>query len=331
MEPGTTPFRWQDHLTVDASFGEARPWVERTLDSIASTPEGRALIEKAQRISAYHLDAPTRTLLIGKVIDGQSVTEGIAPIFYANGSYYNPDQGFIGLDLEQVRHLTIRTSDGHKPLGLISLTVHELFHAADPRKIETFIEQHSERFTRHIMGRIMGAEGIPTNKQATLFNALIQGPMPEGTSTRQACDIQAARYNDGIRNEEKLTLLTQALGIDRNALSLTPISGTLLWELQQQIEKNSRPALNARNEADATAFTDAYMRKYHGSYRRKDYSNGKIGAQDFGLYIQPFQCAKANLPIFDGEQVALPDGTVFRQPSITPDIRCEDVIRQHPR
>lgn len=286
-------------------------------------------------------------------LQGPSDTE-IFPV-RGKGSFSNAIHGRIGIDLNEVRRMVIDTHDGKKPLGLTGALVHELFHSGDPNRLPDVIEFRKEQAVTTINSLLFSTvthpETIPQEQKEALFNAAMQasvefaghsraryknkefGPSlsPQTETSLKMLDD----YNRFLSDPQATARFLAGQGLDPTEFGLRPLSPEALRELKRTlVEQNRREMaylpgnriVTPAYETDATRFADAYMRKYHGSYLRHEYENGKAGTQDHGVYAVTFQCARQNLPTYAGEVVETRDGQKLDQPSVQATPTCPEVM-----
>lgn len=271
------------------------------------------------------------------------------------GSFSSAIHGRIGIDLNEVRRMVIDTRDGKKPLGLTGVLVHELFHSADPNRLPDVMEFRKEQaittINTHLFSAIICPQTTSGEQKEALFNAAMQASIefaehsrkhyenkefgaslsPQTEASLKALDD----YNHFLSDPEATARFLRRQGLDASKFNLRPLSPEALREVKRTlVEQNQREIAYLPGhrivipvyETDATRFADAYMRKYHGSYLRNEYKNGKEGTQDHGVYAVTFQCAKKNLPTYAGETVETREGQKLDQPSVQATPTCPEVM-----
>lgn len=139
---GSTEFDWRPHFLIRIADPALRNEVERSLDSFASTPEGRHTLRQAAAMQQVRLadgefqlaqrdirkgwDNDLRGDAQGRIIIAQeTVGYGVA--------YFNHPQGVLVIQPHELVNATYQGEDGKTyPMPLSSLLYHELGHAKDP-------------------------------------------------------------------------------------------------------------------------------------------------------------------------------------------------------
>lgn len=265
---------WRDYLSLEGFTPREQALVERSLDDIWATPEGRDLIERAPSHS-------------GAQVSIHNTTRGDGD----HSSDANID--YIGLNFTSIAHQQFATqSGGYRHTSVTETLVHELFHTTDNR-IEA-LNRNGSLFNSFITATPEG-RAIPPEVHHAIGERIIQfageGILPLLEDYQELGDMTRLDYTTDLvmdlqgeyfvqltksinrvgEDRGWLTTLAQEYGLESLSVGPVDASSALTAFRAHLVAREESRNLRRSMEELATDYTDYFMLRYYGIEPREDY------------------------------------------------------------
>jgi hypothetical protein len=310
-------FQWTDYIQLNVTDPAFESLVRQSLNQIASTPEGRDLIQRGFNNTQINRDKLKNYNALPS--SGKIEISDNSPMNELVGSHAVTVLGAISLQKQQIGSIGIQQKDGTwHPMQLTHILVHELFHQTDPNIQATgrhtydgFVSlsliadasiqlthpsenSEDDRMTKLQIylsaSEIRIKEAMPEFVNATKEQIEAYQKDPEvlkklkEAMSRELTPEQANTYRDEIAKQ---------LNIDPESFVFVSVSQSQL--AQRAAEKGLiDPKTHAPVfEEAATDYTDAFMKKYFSEPPRVTYPSAqKLPADLFqDPQVYGFKCS----------------------------------------
>jgi hypothetical protein len=294
-------FDWSQYIALSPHLAN-QEMVSYALDQIAATPEGRELIEKACRLHERYGSQPRIPIVPAWTESSRRSTQ--TEMNHAFG---------IRLNFYEIEHIRYRTPQGPQEFDLVQIMVHELYHMADGRAAE-----NDRQFADSLALPAVQGPGLSESTRHRIFaetmRELLRTSESDGIIDKRLLHLST---NEALRNK-----VAMALGLRPEDFHFADISPQELAQAKLHAFPTRKDG-TLETEADATAYTDAFMAKYFSIPARGKYSNQLEVSSEHPVWVPDFSCG-GTWPKYQWENIVTDHGT-FTQPTIHA-TSCEETL-----